>query len=335
VRPPAPDPFAPTPDETESIAQTVDRLLDARFTELKRPSEPPGAGTIPEGVAAVDLSEVRDLFEQLAANHVLPVRDFLIDLKWGEASREWLGICHPAVRSLRHAADNLDLHELRDGLEAFGRALDAAAAEGTPAIEGTARNALLSAYERLVEILPRAFALDMDRVQRESVIVQSLLLQVPEVRKVTIDKLYAAGISSVSALFSARADELVAAAGIPQRLAERIVEKCQAYRRDLMTASPDLTRAEDRAAIERLTGELARQNEEFERLEGSWSVDATEEKKKLRRARDRTVMQISVVLARLGEVGRLRTIEKLPFARKLVELRAYLNEARERYSATP
>jgi hypothetical protein len=40
-----------------------------------------------------------------------------------------------------------------------------------------------------------------------------------------------------------------------------------------------------------------------------------------------------VVLARLGEVERLKEIERLPFDKKLVHLEAFLEEARDKYVA--
>src|SRR5260221_8948729 len=115
----------------------------------------------------------------------------------------------------------------------------------------------------------------MDRTQRETVIIQSLLLQIPEVRRVTIDRLYAAGLNGMNVLFTARADDIAATAGIPAQLAERIVEKFQAYRRDLGTASTDITRAQERSTIQALVTDLATQNDEFERVATEWTLDAT------------------------------------------------------------
>ena len=39
---------------------------------------------------ASDLGEVRALFAELAAHHMRSVRDFMIDVKWGEATQDWL-----------------------------------------------------------------------------------------------------------------------------------------------------------------------------------------------------------------------------------------------------
>lgn len=67
--------------------------------------------------ALTDLAEVRSLFAQLAVNHVRQVRDFMIDLRWRDATLEWVGICEPALRSLRRAADKLELRELCGALD--------------------------------------------------------------------------------------------------------------------------------------------------------------------------------------------------------------------------
>src|SRR4029077_13198025 len=103
---------------------------------------------------------------------------------WGEATVDWAGICEPAVSSLRRAAEKLEFAELATALAAFGAALAAAHASGLRVIEGERRTALLERYERLSALMPDAFALDMDRERRETVILQSLLMQIPDVKKV-------------------------------------------------------------------------------------------------------------------------------------------------------
>ena len=127
---------------------------------------------------------MRDLFEQLAANHVRPVREFVIDLRWGEASREWLVARASAVDSLHLGIAEARPAGARRRARSAIRPRPAAQARRIGRIErdhpdGAARDRILLAYERLVEVLPKAFALDMDRAQRESLIVQSLLCKFP------------------------------------------------------------------------------------------------------------------------------------------------------------
>jgi hypothetical protein len=333
VRPAAPEPFAADQGAGESIAQTFDRLLgsevDSRFGEIKQGSgRPPASGALAD--APGGLAEVRDLFEQLAANHVRPVREFVIDLRWGEASREWLVVCASAVDSLHRASQKLGLLELEDALEQFARALQpkpGESAESNEIIDGAARDRILLAYERLVEVLPKAFALDMDRAQRESLIVQSLLLQIPEVSRVTIEHLHAAGLNGIAMLAEARPHEIAEAAGINAKLAERIVETFRSYREAWHAHLPDAMHASERAKVDVLLNELEAHHAAFERVAEAWTRDATAEKARLRRERHKSLMEISVILARIGEIALLQKLEKLPFDRKLDGLRAYLKEA--------
>jgi hypothetical protein len=320
-------------DGTPSIADTFERLLasdvEAGFAKFEQ--EPSSSPHI--DVALTDLAEVRSLFAQLAANHVRQVRDFMIDLRWSEATSDWIGICLPALQSLRRAADKLELVELVTALDAFSGVLSGAQKAGTRTLDGDHRTAVLKAYEVLSEVMPQAFALDLDRSQREGVILQSLLLQVPEVKKVTIDKLYAAGLTTLEAMLLANPGDIAATTGIDEALARRIVERFRAYREQVKMAVPDATRAHERERVASLTARLRSEHAAFESASQGWTREADEKKKELRKARAQTLLDIQVVLARLGEVERLKEIERLPFERKLAQLEAFLEEARDKYVA--
>jgi hypothetical protein len=335
VRPTAPDIM---PQESmPSIADTFERLLgdddiDAGFMGIERRSSrpPPGTGG---AVAPVDLAEVRSLFAQLAANHVRQVRDFLIDLRWSEATIDWVGICEPALRSLRRAADKLELTDLCAALDAFSSSLGAAAGAGVKVIDGAHRDAILANYDGLVAVMPQAFTLDLDRSQREAAILQSLLLQVPDVRKVTLDKLYAAGLTTLEAMRLATPEDIASTTGISPDLALRIVAQFRSYHEKARGAAHDATRTQERDRVSELTKRLRKEHYDFELIAQSWTQEAGEKKKALRKARAQTLLDIQVVLARLGEVEKLKELEKLSFERKLAFLESFLEEAREKYVA--
>jgi hypothetical protein len=322
-------------DGSTSIADTFERLLandlDEGFAKFE---EEPGSARHGE-MSVTDLAEVRMLFAQLASTHVRQVRDFLIDLRWSEATADWIGICQPALASLRRAADKLELTELCSSLDVFSRALAAVQESGARTIEGERRKAILTAYEALSAVMPQAFALDLDRTQREAVILQSLLLQVRDVKTVTLDKLYAAGLTTLEAMLLATAGDIAATTGIDEALAERIVERFRQYREQVRNAVPDATRAPEREKIAQLTARLRKEHTDFEAVAQGWTPEAEEKKKELRKARAQTLLDIQVVLARLGEVDRLKEIERLPFERKLAHLETFLEEAREKYVAQP
>ncbi|MGH7434986.1 MAG: helix-hairpin-helix domain-containing protein [Polyangiaceae bacterium] len=291
-----------------------------------------GASTKPSPPTTADLTEVRGLFAQLAANHVRQVRDFMLDLRSGEATADWIAICDPALRSLRRAAEKLDFLPLCDGLDRLSEALATAHASDARTISGEAREPLLARYEALVTLMPQAFALDLDRSQRESIILQSLLMQVEGVRKVTIDRLYAAGLTTLEAMRLATAADVAATAGVPEETAARIVERFRAYRAQINSTAADATRAGEREKLAQLAAKLRGEQDAFERASESWSPGASDEKRELRKVRAQTLLDIQVLLARLGEVERLAEIERLPFEKKVSRLEEFLEEARTTYA---
>lgn len=322
-------------DETSSIAATFESLLgdlDDHFAGIvENEDQAPRAG---HEHTTQDLSDVRSLFAELAAHHMRSVRDFMIDVKWGEATRDWLPVCEPAVRSLMRASERLEIHELTNALEKYADSL--ARANLPDAVDGKTltsetRDLLLTTYDKMIELMPQAFALEMDRSQREAVIVQSLLLQIPDVRKVTIDKLYAANLTSLDVMFMAKVDEVMQTTGIEKWLAQRIVDRFQAYRHEMKAAGIDATRSGEHDKLAMLADELKTQHKAFEDASTQWMGDAASRRKQLRQARNATLLQIKVILARLGEVDRLHAIDRLPFEQKIAELEAYLEKARDKY----
>jgi DNA repair protein RadA len=336
-------PKAPSLSDKEgshvSIADTFERLLsledlDEGFASIEHQGAS-GKSSAAPGVGLTDLAEVRSLFAQLAANHVRQVRDFMIDLRWRDATVDWIAICEPALRSLRRAADKLELQQLCGALDRFSESLVSAQTGGGRTIDGERRDALLAGYEELSTLMPQAFALDLDRSQREGFILQFLFLQVPDVKKVTLDKLYAAGLTTLEAMALATPADIASTTGIAQELAARIVARFRAYREQIKAAVPDATRAHERERVAELTAQLRREHDEYERVAQLWTKEADEKRKELRKSRAQTLLDIQVVLARLGEVERLKEIERLPFERKVAHLESFLEEARDKYVAQP
>jgi hypothetical protein len=79
-----------------------------------------------------------------------------------------------------------------------------------------------------------------------------------------------------------------------------------------------------REEISQLTARLRSAHEEYESASQSWSPEAEEKKRELRKARADTWVEIEAALTCLGEVERLREIERLPFEQKLARLEAFL-----------
>ena len=303
--------------------------LEAGFAAI----EAKGGTSTSAGTLETDLADVRALFGQLATNHMRQVRDFMIELRWGPTPATWVAVCEPSVESLRRAAEKLEFAELASGLRDLASAMGSV--DMTTTIDGAARERLLAAHAVLVGVLPETFALDGDRSQREAAILHALLSQIPDVHKVTIDKLYAAGLTTLETMLLATAEDLVATTGIPDVLADRIVERFRRYRDEMASMEVDETRAHERAKIGELVDQLRRQNRDFEEAATAWTQDAIQRKKDALLARGQTMLAIDLQLARLGEVALVRELERLPYARKVLKLEAFLAEAGSTYAAPP
>lgn len=287
--------------------------VDARFDEMMS-----GEAIVPHpDEAPPDLSDVRELFAQIASGYMRQVRDFIIELQWGETPREWIAICRPSVTSLRKASEQMRMTGLCAGLDDFLGALELVSASGGAAIGGEGRDLLLTTYRVLSELLPQTFALGEERNQREAIIVHSLLQQVPDVGKVTIDKLYAAGLGALDMMFVAKPDDVASAAGIERLLAERIVQRFRWYRTEIESASPDESRTFERRRLEELVRDLRLRHQEYEEAAATPTDDGSRRKRDLRQARAALVSEVAVVLARLGEVQLVRDLERLAFDRKI------------------
>lgn len=310
-----------------------DELLDdfdANFDAIAGSSSAPPPDAMSQGPAVVvDQTPVRELFADIAANYVRAVRNFMLEIHRGDTAKEWIDICQPAVLSIKRAAEKMELSDVYRAIEDFDAVLDLATATDGRLITGEVREELIHTYGELVELMPQAFTLDAERDQRESIIIHSLLGQVPDVRKVTVDKLYAAGLTTLEVFFLAKPEDLAATAGIPDWLGAKIVEKFQAYRGEMQSVAPDATRSAERAKLATLVQDLRTQQEGYERASSGWTEDAADEKKRLRQARQDSLLQINVVLAQLGEVELIHEIEKLPFERRIDRLAAFLQEGPE------
>lgn len=310
-----------------------DELLDdfdANFEALAGAGDESNAAAstdaaAPHGVV-VDQTAVRELFGDIAANYVRAVRNFMIEIHRGDTAKEWIDICQPAVQSIKRAAEKMELEDVYRAVDDFDVVLDLAGGAQGRLISGEVREELIETYAGMVEVMPQAFTLDQERDQRESIIIHSLLLQIPDVRKVTVDKLYGAGLTTLEVFFLAKAEDLAATAGIPDWLGGKIVEKFQSYRNEMETVTVDANRTAERAKLATLVKDLKEQQEGYERASSGWTEEAAEEKKRLRQARQDTLLQINVVLAQLGEVDLIHEIEKLPFERRIDRLSQYLEE---------
>lgn len=276
-------------------------------------------------LTAEELVEAQRLFREIAANYLTPVRSLMIELSLGEPSREWLALCKPPLASLRRAANDMLLTELAAALGALSTTMEQIERTNGAVLDARARESLRSAYQPLTALLPEAFAVDDERERREPIIVQSLLRQVPDVRKLALDRLYAAGLTTLEMFYKAKPADIADAAGISREIAERVVARFQRYRREV-AAAPAAREAREHATLEALTRKLEAQTSSFEAAQRAFNHP--EDARRIRQERAATLLEINLVLARLGQVDLVKKLERLTFRAKAEELRRFLAEAK-------
>jgi hypothetical protein len=322
----APSP-APPPVDGGSQAAPIAAILDdidSTFDNILQDPRRVSQESRPD-----DMEQAQALFRQITVAYIGPIRDFMIELRMGEPSKEWIQVCAPALASLSASAERMGLSPLASALGELRTALEAAETGDSTNISENAREQLLAASHGLATLLPEAFAVDEERDRREPIIVRSLLCQVPGVRKVQLDKLYRAGLTSLSMYYVAKPSELAQTTGLAHELCEQIVKRFARYK-SMASIPPDPQRSNEVSQLERLAERLSELNDAFERG-GTVGID----KKRARQERGEVMLEISVVLARLGEVGLVETLERLPFQRKVEAFGAFITKRRAEQMAAP
>jgi hypothetical protein len=298
--------------------------FDEAFDALTSSAMTPGQGTA--GTIKPDEAAVQDLFVQMAANYAYPLKNFIFELKRGTATKDWIEICRPALRSISRAAQNLDLAQAAQRMIDFDGVLLLAQIGSEQLISGEIRHGILTSYAALIEVLPEAFWIGEEAQKREDIIIKSLLKQVPGLGCVTFQKLYEAGLGSMEMLFLANKEDLAAATTIPLGMCERICARVQQYRKEVEDMPLDGARSGYRFRLNCLVRELRREEEEFEYRAGELgSHPALAAKKRQRRqSRQQYLLQITVMLAELGELELIHKIQRVSFVRRIQKLDEYL-----------
>jgi hypothetical protein len=297
----------------------IDKALDDLFDPAKR-----NLRSGREGISTpVDLAAVQATYQDLAVEYCTPVRNVMIEVGRGEPPASTLDFVRPAIKWLQSTAETMDLANLATALDGFSQAMNAAGQAGHPTIKGESKQALQKAYAQLVRELPQAFDIEGERERREHIILRSLLLLVPGVDAIVVDRILAAGLHTLQALSQARSEDLVQVANLEPLLAARIVQVLRAERGAVAAADV----AEERKRLKALILQLSNEHEAFERACKGWTEAHREDKRRLRGDRELTFLRIKVSLARLGDVDRIVRLERLPFAGKIQELETQLRLA--------
>lgn len=314
---PPPAPHGPEPKLWDGVG------MDDVFNELDRGFGELGGVQSNRPADSFVFDDARQLFTEIAATHMHHVRDFMLDLTAAPTTAEWLALCIPATQSLRMGSVAFEMGTLTVALDAFMDALKATNDAGVPIVEGEYRDRLIAAYADLVKELPSAFKLDGEGRVREGIIVRALLNQLEDVRKVQQDRLFMAGLMSLDALCVAKPRDIVETTGLSLDLATRISERFRRYRLEISVLSHGNIRGEwDK--LREYVAELTKAHAAFELAS---EKNDSKKKKESRRARELTILDVKVMLARLGKPESLNFIERAPFAEKISHLVALIEQS--------
>lgn len=303
-----------TPDEDEG-----ERAFNALFGE--------GASVNVTATSAsahdFDQAAVREIFSQIAANHARPIKNFISELHRGRAAKEWIDVVRPVLETIANGAESMGLTNAAKRMTDFGEALSLAMSGNTPFIEPDARELILTAYQEMAETLPEAFREGEGESRRETIIIHSLLKQIPGIGHVTFQRLYGAGLTTLEALFLATEEDLKATTGINADLCARIRERFQEYRRQTGHESAG---GVGQSRLHHLVQSMKRSHEEFqEAFSREWmSPEYAAKKRESRQARERFALEIEVALADRGAFEMVEAVRKLSFEQRIEALELFL-----------
>jgi len=300
--------------------------FDSAFEAVFSDAGDAGSVSGDSGPNAHDRAQNRELFAGIAANHLRPLKDFMFELETGSAPKEWIEVCRPVIASLNEAADSMELVEIAKFLKSLDHELEQAQEDRGPWPSTTWNERLLFLYGKLVELEPDAFGVEEGDRHRESIIIPSLLRQIPALGYVTLEKLYRVGLTSRATLFQASAKDLVSTAGIPAELSTRIHAELQSYRERTEGADSEKLVANGRKRLLEQVPALRRHHEGFKKACDAAGVDrdVTAQKRDLRLKRRYCSLEIEVILVEMGEVSLVQAIQALAFEQRIKKLERYL-----------
>jgi hypothetical protein len=319
---PAAAPPAAAKNDLAMGKNELEHSLDDAFKQMVAP--PPSRGTAPRPAAtAADMAALHATYLDLAVEYCTPVRNVMLEVRWGEPPMLWLEQVATALAALRGMSEKVELATLTTALDGFNSAVAAALDSGETVVRAQRREKLLAAYAPLSAALPRAFDLEGERDRREPIILRSLLLLVPELSPLAVEKFFSAGLVRLEAISKAKPEDIAAVTGLDQALAGRVLELVKA---EGALAAADA--GKERQHLGTLTARLAEEHRALEKASAGWSAESQSEKRGWRRKREQSWLRIKISMAKLGEAERLERLEKLPFAGKLEALEGFLRTDR-------
>jgi DNA repair protein RadA len=318
--------FQPTADpaeDTESFLEEVAGAFDSAFETACSANTELSASFKETTQDKQAEAAVQDLFVQIAANYAIPLNRFMFELQRGTASKNEIELCRPVLNNVRGAVEMMNLPQTVKWISDLDDALLLGLSSGDQLLMGEIRQQILSSYEALVGIMPEVFRLGDEGQKRDDLIIKSLLKQIPGLGCVTLEKLYRAGLGSLDSLLLANKEDLAAATGIPRRICELICDKVAQHRKEMETLSHDAAHSGWRCRLAGMVNGLRDEIEGDKASNGSHGCPASEEQRR-RHQRQLRFLEITVILAEMGELDLVSRMHKLSFKRRLQILDEYL-----------
>ena len=315
------------PASSDELNDAFDAAFEAVFGD-----EPATSGDqVDVGPNEHDQAQNEALFAGIAANYARPVKDFMYELEVDSAPKEWIEVCRPVLATLYDSAESMELRKVAQLVSNLDKELEEAQKDRGPWPSKSWRERILFIYRKLVELQPEAFVVDESDRRRESIIIHSLLRQIPDVGYVSLEKLYRVGLTSRETLFQAGPRDLVTTAGLPEELSGLICIELQAYRDRTEGASPEELREHGMERLRKKVPELKGHHMAFN--EAKDAVDAkgklAEIKRTSRTKRQGLTLEIDLLLAEIGEVELVRELQSVAYGQRIKRLERFLKSSEE------
>jgi len=311
------------PEFPDSLPQNSDAILDEMIDGLDAAFDnacllTPGNEAGHAGLQADEEASIRALFADITAAYAVPLKNFIFDLHRHTGTRDSIEFCRPVLRSLRSAAETINMPETVRRMEELDRCLALGQTGTNRFLVGEIRDQILSKYESLAEVLPASFRVGDENQKREDIIIRSLLQEIPGVGCVTLEKLYQSGLGSLQMLLMGNPEDLAAATAIRRPLCEKICLKMSQYRTETESRASQPGQSGCRTRLVEIANELGMLIDGKGTRPGSHPVDDSGfERRECRKKRMELFLEVKVTLAELGELDLIRKLEKVSFKRRL------------------
>ncbi len=299
----------PTLQESLPILDEVIDGLDDAFSNVC--SMDPGIDSNPGILLTDDEASIQDLFCQIAATYSVPLKNFIFALQSHAATKNSIEFCRPILKSIRSAAETINLDE---AVHRMGQ-LDAALAEGQFGtdlfLKDEVRKKVLDAYDALAEVLPKTFQFGEESRKREDIIIHSLLQQIPGVGPKAFEKLSRCGLGSLQMLLSANPEDLAAATGIQRSLCVKICNKIQQYSEETEQRACQTSQSGYHSRLIALAKKLQKLSQRVKAGVVSRTASVISGQGQFRRQRrSQILLEVTIILAELGELELILRLQK-------------------------